>query len=110
MFCYKLDIMQNENSEIHSQVVKAGKRTYFFDIKTTKSQDFYLTITESKKITVDGKESFQKHKLFLYKEDFEKFQETLNGVLEKANELNGNSNELDNAGNSYATEVTFDDL
>jgi hypothetical protein len=102
--------MQNENSEIHSQVVKAGKRTYFFDIKTTKSQDFYLTITESKKITVDGKESFQKHKLFLYKEDFEKFQETLNGVLEKANELNGNSNELDNAGNSYATEVTFDDL
>lgn len=102
--------MQNETPEIHSQVVKAGKRTYFFDVKTTKSNDFYITITESKKVFSDGKESFQKHKLFLYKEDFEKFNETLLDVIAKANALNESTNESNNESKSYATDITFDDL
>jgi hypothetical protein len=61
--------------EIFSKRVRAGKRTYFFDVKATKSEkDFYITITESKKI---GETEFQKHKIFLYKEDFEKFADAL---------------------------------
>lgn len=65
--------------EIHSQRIKAGKRTYFFDIKATKSNDYYLTITESKKKLKEGGEGFfyEKHKIFLYKEDFTKFIEAL---------------------------------
>lgn len=61
--------------EIFSKRVRAGKRTYFFDVKATKSEkDFYITITESKKV---GETEFQKHKIFLYKEDFEKFADAL---------------------------------
>ncbi|MGE5316287.1 MAG: DUF3276 family protein [Acidobacteriota bacterium] len=61
--------------EIFSKRVRAGKRTYFFDVKATKSEkDFYITITESKKV---GDTEFQKHKIFLYKEDFEKFADAL---------------------------------
>ena len=61
--------------EIFSKAVRAGKRTYFFDVKTTKGNDLYLTITESKKKTNhDGKSHYEKHKIFLYKEDFEKFR------------------------------------
>ena len=69
----------NEKAEIHSQRIKAGKRTYFFDIKATKSNDYYLTITESKKRLKEGGEGFfyEKHKIFLYKEDFTKFIEAL---------------------------------
>ena len=60
--------------EIFSKAVRAGKRTYFFDVKTTKGNDLYLTITESKKKTNhDGKSHYEKHKIFLYKEDFSKF-------------------------------------
>jgi len=60
--------------EIFSKVVRAGKRTYFFDVKATKKDDFYLTITESKKrLGKEGKVFYEKHKIFLYKEDFEKF-------------------------------------
>ena len=65
----------NNNEEIFSRRVRAGKRTYFFDVKATKSEkDFYLTITESKKIS---ETEFKKHKIFLYKEDFEKFVNAL---------------------------------
>jgi hypothetical protein len=61
--------------EVFSRRVRAGKRTYFFDVKATKSEkDFYITITESKKIAED---EFKKHKIFLYKEDFEKFADAL---------------------------------
>lgn len=70
----------DRNSEdIFSKPVRAGKRTYFFDVKTTKgNNDYYLTITESKRRQeADGSFSFDKHKIFLYKEDFEKFQEGL---------------------------------
>ena len=75
---------QLEKNEILSRAVRAGKRTYFFDVKTTKSDERYLTITESKrKFNADnGTFFYEKHKLFLYKEDFEKFQKALAGVLE----------------------------
>jgi CRISPR/Cas system CSM-associated protein Csm2 small subunit len=80
---------QDKNNEIYSKVVRAGKRTYFFDVKATKSNELYVTLTESKKtIDENGIEQFQKHKLFLYKEDFEKFKEGLDDVLEKINDLN----------------------
>jgi hypothetical protein len=68
--------------EIHSKAVRAGKRTYFFDVKATRRNDYYLTITESKKrFNRDGKFFYEKHKLFLYKEDFDKFAESLNEIL-----------------------------
>jgi len=64
-----------KKEEVFSRRVRAGKRTYFFDVKATKSEkDFYITITESKKISED---EFKKHKIFLYKEDFEKFADAL---------------------------------
>ena len=80
--------MSIEKNEIYSKVVRAGKRTYFFDIKATKANDLYITLTESKKIfSEDGDGSFEKHKIFLYKEDFEKFKEGLEDVLNKIEEL-----------------------
>ncbi|MEG1556021.1 MAG: DUF3276 family protein [Bacteroidales bacterium] len=77
--------MENlEKNEILSRAVRAGKRTYFFDVKTTKNDEKYLTITESKRKfnAENGNFYYEKHKLFLYKEDFTKFQNALNGVLE----------------------------
>src|SRR3954468_12407267 len=71
-----------EREEIFSKAVRAGKRTYFFDVKATKGNDYYLTITESKKrFGEDGKFFYEKHKLFLYKEDFEKFTEGLDETI-----------------------------
>ena len=66
-----------DNVEIYSQRIKAGKRTYFFDIKSTRSNDYYLTITESKKRFKEDGFYYEKHKIFLYKEDFHKFIEAL---------------------------------
>jgi hypothetical protein len=72
-----------ERNEIYSRAVRAGKRTYFFDVKSTRGEDYYLTITESKRRfqNDDGKFSYEKHKLFLYKEDFEKFAEGLRDAI-----------------------------
>jgi len=68
--------------EIYSVSVRAGKRTYFFDVKSTRRDEFYLTITESKKrFEQDGSFHFEKHKIFLYKEDFEKFMDGLQEVV-----------------------------
>jgi len=65
--------------ELYTKRVRAGKRTYFFDVKATKSdRDFYITITESKRV---GEEEYEKHKIFLYKEDFEKFLGALVGFV-----------------------------
>lgn len=75
----------DRNSEdVYSKPVRAGKRTYFFDVKSTKgNNDYYLTITESKRrVERDGSFSYDKHKIFLYKEDFDKFTEGLSEVLE----------------------------
>ncbi|HLV92777.1 MAG TPA: PUR family DNA/RNA-binding protein [Aequorivita sp.] len=67
-----------EQEEIFSKVMRAGRRTYFFDVRSTKAGDFYLTITESKKFTNDdGSFHYKKHKLYLYKEDFSEFRDTL---------------------------------
>jgi hypothetical protein len=67
-----------ENEEIFSKVLRAGRRTYFFDVRATKANDYYITITESKKFTeVDGSFHFTKHKIYLYKEDFTAFAEIL---------------------------------
>lgn len=73
----------NGRDEIFSEKVKAGKRTYFFDVKSTRSNDYYLTITESKKRYNKDDEGFtyEKHKIFLYKEDFNKFMEALNNTV-----------------------------
>ena len=65
---------KSSKEEIFTKVVRAGKRTYFFDVKATRKEDYYLTITESKKrMGKDGKAFYEKHKIFLYKEDFDKF-------------------------------------
>jgi hypothetical protein len=67
-----------EKDEIFSKVLRAGRRTYFFDVRSTKSDDYYITITESKKFTEeDGSFHFKKHKIYLYKEDFAAFQDIL---------------------------------
>nr|WP_319999562.1 DUF3276 family protein [uncultured Draconibacterium sp.] len=69
--------------EIHSKVIRAGKRTYFFDVKSTRNDEYYLTITESKKrFGENGKFSYEKHKIFLYREDFTKFIESLQEVVD----------------------------
>lgn len=75
---------ERSGEEIYSKPVRAGKRTYFFDVKSTKgNNDFYLTITESKRKTEqDGRFTYDKHKIFLYKEDFEKFAEGLGDAVE----------------------------
>ena len=71
----------NGRDEIFSTKVKAGKRTYFFDVKSTRSSDYYLTITESKKRFKEDGFTYEKHKIFLYKEDFNKFIEALNSAV-----------------------------
>jgi hypothetical protein len=78
----KIDGENEGRQEIFSQTVRAGKRTYFFDVKATRNNDYYLTITESKKrFNKEGKQFFEKHKVFLYKEDFEKFNTGLTEVI-----------------------------
>lgn len=67
-----------EKEEIFSKVLRAGRRTYFFDVRATKAEDYYLTITESKKFTNDdGSFHYKKHKIYIYKEDFSEFKEIL---------------------------------
>lgn len=67
-----------EKEEIFSKVLRAGRRTYFFDVRATKADDYYITITESKKIIEeDGSYHFKKHKIYLYKEDFIAFKDIL---------------------------------
>ncbi|MBT8255815.1 MAG: PUR family DNA/RNA-binding protein [Bacteroidia bacterium] len=72
-----------EKEEIHSKVMRAGRRTYFFDVRETKAGDYYLTITESKKFTNDdGSFHYKKHKIYLYKEDFVDFKDNLNEMIQ----------------------------
>jgi hypothetical protein len=77
------EVVRTEKEEIFSKAVRAGKRTYFFDVKATRRNDYYLTLTESKKrFNRDGRFYFEKHKIFLYKEDFDKFWEGLSEAIE----------------------------
>lgn len=115
----------DNRDEIFSKAVRAGKRTYFFDVKSTKGNDLYLTITESKKrFQDDGKFFYEKHKLFLYKEDFEKFMDGLNEAVNKIDSLKESGdyhNEavevtakeepvLESVGASDFTNINFEDL
>ena len=78
------------NQDLYSKAVRAGKRTYFFDVKSTRDGNLYLIVTESKKLTrPNGDFSFEKHKIFLYKEDFEKFGEGFNEALQFIARNNG---------------------
>jgi len=75
--------METTQEEIHSKVLRAGRRTYFFDVRETKASDYYLTITESKKFSSDdGTFFYKKHKIYLYKEDFSDFKEMLSEVMD----------------------------
>jgi len=109
--------------EIFTKVVRAGKRTYFFDVKATRKEDYYLTITESKKrLGKEGKIFYEKHKIFLYKEDFEKFADGLkdavtfigNGRNELQAEITHSEEEPKNEPVELSarefTNVDFDDL
>ena len=114
---------KNIKEEIFTRVVRAGKRTYFFDVKATRKDDYYLTITESKKrLGKEGKVFYEKHKIFLYKEDFEKFTE---GLKDAVTYIDNGKNELavprppsdDKSGDEKSTltveeftNVEFDDL
>ena len=83
----RTDIPRKESEEVGEHIltkaVKAGRRTYFFDVRATRGNDYYLTITESRKTTVAyGSVVFDRHKIFLYKEDFARFDRTLREVLD----------------------------
>ncbi len=112
-----------EMEEIFSKKVRAGRRTYFFDVRSTKAGDYYMTITESIKDTNDqGVPSYRKHKIYLYKEDFVKFKEAFESVsnyiiTEKGEEIISNKKfeKKDNQDSNKEeatdfTEVNFDDL
>ena len=72
-----------ERDEIYSKALRAGRRTYFFDVRSTKAGDYYLTVTESKKFTEeDGTFHFKKHKIYLYKEDFNEFKSILDEMTD----------------------------
>ena len=119
-----------EQEEIFSQVLRAGRRTYFFDVRATKADDYYLTVTESKKFTHDdGTFHYQKHKIYLYKEDFTDFHEMLKKatdyiITEKGNEVISErhqkdfkkeetittSEDLENPSTDSFTDISFDDI
>ncbi len=80
--------MADDREDVYSRAVRAGKRTYFFDVKSTRGRDLFLTITESKKHThEDGSASYEKHKIFLYKEDFDKFMDGLQDAFAEIDRL-----------------------
>ncbi|HQQ93371.1 MAG TPA: DUF3276 family protein [Bacteroidia bacterium] len=101
---------KNDRGDLFSKPVRAGKRTYFFDVKSTRGNDYYLTITESKKrFGNDGKFTYEKHKIFLYKEDFEKF---IDGLNEAIQHIRDNAPVIDHieSGENNSTDVNFEDL
>lgn len=106
---------ETEREEIFSRAIRAGKRTYFFDVKATRRNDYYLTITESKKrFNRDGKFFYEKHKIFLYKEDFDKFLEGLSESVDFIKNSHPDSNQSEvttdeNQTDNY-TDVDFEDL
>jgi len=88
------DYQQSDRDEIYSNAVRAGKRTYFFDVRKTRGDEHFLTMTESKRrYNDDGTFHYQKHKIFLYKEDFEKFTDALADSLKKVMEFNNETDQ-----------------
>ena len=110
--------MADEREDVYSRAVRAGKRTYFFDVKSTRGKDLYLTITESKKHThEDGSATYEKHKIFLYKEDFDKFLEGYQDALAEIERLRGTGEYVQDdgrrqseAGPSTSDDLRFEDL
>lgn len=113
----------SRREDIFSKPVRAGKRTYFFDVKSTRGNDFYITITESKRRIDDGgKFHYDKHKLFLYKEDFMKFaeglQETIDYIKGQKGEDYGSEEYTEDdveetvsaSNDGYSSNLSFDDL
>lgn len=110
---------ERNGDDVYSKPVRAGKRTYFFDVKATKGNDYYLTITESKRrVERDGRYVYDKHKIFLYKEDFDKFadglQEVVNYIRERMpampdNEAAGQAEQAGQPANSFS-DVEFEEL
>jgi len=109
--------MKMEREEIFSKVLRAGRRTYFFDVRSTKAGDYYLTLTESKKFTnEDGSFHYKKHKIYLYKEDFTEFSNILNEmtnyvISEKGEEVISERHQKDfkKEDNTESTEKTNDE-
>ena len=109
--------MKMEREEIFSKVLRAGRRTYFFDVRSTKAGDYYLTLTESKKFTnEDGSFHYKKHKIYLYKEDFTEFSNILNEmtdyvISEKGEEVISERHQKDfkKEDNTESTDETNDD-
>ncbi|WP_264558424.1 PUR family DNA/RNA-binding protein [Flavobacterium sp. N2270] len=117
-----------DKEDIFSKVLRAGRRTYFFDVRATKADDYYITITESKKFTEeDGSYHFKKHKIYLYKEDFAAFQEILDEMTSfvvdhKGEEVISERHQKDfkkevyeneateNVSTSNFTDISFDDI
>ena len=99
--------LDRSGEDVYSKPVRAGKRTYFFDVKATKGNDYYLTITESKRrVYNNGHFAYYKHKIFLYKEDFEKFSEGLEEVIRY---IRTNCLKDTGAGDHFA-DVNFEEL
>lgn len=102
-----------DSEDVFSKPVRAGKRTYFFDVKSTKGGDYYLTITESKRRNEpNGNFSYDKHKIFLYKEDFEKFSEGLSDVIKYIKDecFGGEIPQRPQEEESESKDVNFEDL
>ncbi|WP_298761716.1 PUR family DNA/RNA-binding protein [uncultured Psychroserpens sp.] len=103
-----------EKEEIFSKVLRAGRRTYFFDVRATKAGDYYLTITESKKFTNDdGSFHYKKHKIYLYKEDFSEFNEILREmtdyiIAEKGDEVISERHQKDFKKEDYSSNTNDD--
>src|SRR5690606_12576109 len=123
------DMMEKE--EIFSKVLRAGRRTYFFDVRATKADDYYLTITESKKFTNDdGSFHYKKHKIYIYKEDFNEFKNILSDMtsyiidekgdevisdrhkkdFKRENDTENNTNETSTKSVESFTDIDFDDI
>ena len=119
----------SKSQEIFSKILRAGRRTYFFDVRATRADDYYLTITESKKHTnEDGSSFYKKHKIYLYKEDFSRFKEIFDDVTkyiidekgediisdfdpkeDKNEEHKSEDNKKDNSDSSF-TDIEFEDI
>ena len=107
------DVENKGKEEIFSKVVRAGKRTYFFDVKETRSGKYYIAITESIRRMDEGQDKFvyTKHKIFLYKEDFGKFLDALNSTMGYVNENSPeDENEHEHHGDEGSKSSGFADL
>lgn len=106
------DSQERNGDDVFSKPVRAGKRTYFFDVKATKNNDYYLTITESKRrLDRDGRFVYDKHKIFLYKEDFEKFSQGLEEIIKYIRDNAPQTTEkVSKEGTGSFSDVNFEEL